>query len=59
MYKSKKQFPYKAVFITLLITGALLMDVFFGTASFPILTSIVCAIVVIYECVSPFIYSSR
>lgn len=51
------------LFRTLLIIFALLVALFFdivlGSARVPILTLIVCGIVVVYEIVSPFIYTSR
>lgn len=59
MYTNKNTSSIKTVVIFFGILFALIFDVTFGTASFPVLTSIVCGIVVIYELVSPFIYSSR
>jgi hypothetical protein len=36
--------------------GAIIYDAFFGTKHYPVLTIILCGIVVIYEFVSPNIY---
>jgi hypothetical protein len=36
--------------------GAIAYDAFFGTKQYPVLTMILCGIVVIYEFVSPNIY---
>lgn len=40
-------------------TAALVIDSIFAIGRYPVLTIVVCGIVLIYELVSPFIYSSR
>lgn len=49
---------YRTV-VTLVIVAAFIFDVIFSTSRVPVLTMIVCGIVTLYECISPFIYSSR
>lgn len=41
------------------ILVSLLVDILFSLGRYPILTVIVCGIVLVYEFVSPYIYSSR
>lgn len=59
MYSSKT-YPFirPALFI-LMIAGAFFFDVIFGISRYPVMVMVVCGIVVLYEIVSPFIYSSR
>lgn len=60
MYSNKRRsFPVKSIVISLAIIFAILFDLIFSFSSLPVLTIIVCGIVVIYECVSPFIYTAR
>lgn len=49
----------KILFYSVSITGAFLYDVLFSTARYPIILLCVCGIVLVYERVSPLIYSSR
>jgi hypothetical protein len=59
MYNRNRSPYIRTVLITLLVLVAFIIDVIFSTSRFPVFTSIVCGIVVIYEFVSPFIYSAR
>ena len=59
MYNHKRSAKIRPTLTWLLITGAFIVDIVFSVGRFPISTIIVCAIVVIYEFVSPFVYSSR
>jgi TM2 domain-containing membrane protein YozV len=59
MYKNKVSSNRKVYGIGALIIIAFFFDLIFGVGKIPILTSIVCGIVAVYECVSPFIYTSR
>lgn len=52
-------FDIKAVVYSLSITGAFVCDSIFSISRFPVIFMVVCGIVVVYEFVSPFIYSSR
>jgi uncharacterized membrane protein YccC len=57
---SRNRFPKLRLALTIVfIVMAILFDTIFGLSQFPILTIIVCGIVALYECVSPFIYSPR
>jgi hypothetical protein len=47
------------ILLSTLALSALVIDSIFAIGRYPILTILVCGIVLIYELVSPFIYSSR
>ncbi len=47
----------KTIIFALLILFAALIDATLGTASKPILLIIVCAIIALYEFVSPYVYT--
>lgn len=47
----------KAFIFTILTVFALFFDIIFGTARVPIFALMVCGIVIIYEVVSPHIYT--
>ncbi len=51
--------PARYILFSILTFVALVVDSVFAIGRYPILTIFVCAIVLIYELVSPFIYSSR
>jgi phage-related holin len=55
----KNNMKKKNIFITILVLVAFLFDCILGTGRVPTLTILVCAIVVVYECISPYLYSSR
>ncbi len=57
--RNKKSSLFRPIFIACLVLAAILFDLILGTSRFPILTIVVCGIVVIYECISPFVYSAR
>lgn len=59
MYNPKRSLHYKGIFFAGIISIAFLGDIIFGTLRFPVLTLLVCGIVIVYEFVSPFIYASR
>lgn len=50
---------YKAILGGVLFIIVIFFDATFGTSRFPICTLALCGIVVLYECISPYIYSSR
>ena len=47
----------KTTFFCLFIGAALITDLVMGTSRYPILLIIVCAIVILYESVSPYVYT--
>lgn len=49
--------PLKYLFFGLLIGSAFSIDLVFGTSTYPKLLIIVCAIIALYEFVSPYVYS--
>jgi hypothetical protein len=49
----------RTIIFTLLILVALVSDVALAFYRVPVITLLVCAIVISYECISPYIYSSR
>lgn len=51
--------PLKYAIVALCSFSALLFDSMLSNSRYPILTIIVCAIVLLYEYVSPYIYHSR
>lgn len=60
MYSNKKTNPMiTTICVWTLIVIAFFMDVIFGSMRIPIFTTIVCAIVTLYECISPYIYKAR
>ncbi len=59
MYSNKQKTNWYGFLVTLLIAIAFIFDIIFSTTRLPILTIVVCGIVVLYECISPLIYSSR
>ncbi len=59
MYSPKVFSYWRKGVLVLLIGGAFFFDVVFGTSRYPILTMLVCGIVVLYEFVSPYIYTAR
>lgn len=59
MYNHKRTLPYKSIFVAGIIIAAFLGDVIFSTGRLPILTLVVCGIVIVYECVSPYLYAAR
>ena len=59
MYSPKVFTHWRKVVLVLLVGGAFFFDVVFGTSEYPILTMLVCGIVVLYELVSPYIYTAR
>ena len=59
MYSRKNKYITKSSVIWLALTLAFLFDIVFSVATFPVLVMTVCGIVVAYECISPFIQSSR
>ncbi len=46
-------------FFLIAAVSALIIDTIFAIGRYPVLTIFVCVIVVVYELVSPFIYTSR
>lgn len=59
MYDRKKRISLRTPLLILICVVSFFFDIVFGTERVPVLTIIVCGIVVVYECISPFIYSSR
>lgn len=51
--------PTRYILFSIVATAALVIDSIFAIGRYPVLTIVVCGIVLIYELVSPFIYSSR
>jgi hypothetical protein len=49
----------KHILYTVLVLTSFLYDLMLGVLQYPILTLAVCAILILYERVSPFIYTSR
>lgn len=49
----------KTLFLSLIIGSSFLIDVIFSLSRYPILTISVCGIVLVYELVSPYLYSAR
>lgn len=47
----------KHIFFTLIIGSAFIIDLVFGTFAYPKLLVSVCAIIALYEFVSPYVYS--
>jgi hypothetical protein len=47
------------VALTLALSFGLLVDIIFGNKRIPLLTLTICAIVFLYELLSPYIHSSR
>lgn len=47
----------KYIFFSFLIGTALLVDLVLGTSSYPKLFMMCCAIVILYESISPYIYT--
>lgn len=49
----------KTIFYTTLILLSCTLDILFSLSRYPILTILVCGIVVVYELIAPYLYSSR
>lgn len=49
----------KSFITTLLVIISIVFDTLFSVSKYPVLTLLVCGIVIVYIYVSPFIYSSR
>lgn len=49
----------KIILFTCLIAIAFFIDTTLGTLSYPKMLIMVCAMIAIYECVSPYIYTPR
>jgi hypothetical protein len=49
----------KKVLYCIVILGAVILDTLFGSRKLPILTVVVCGIVIIYEFISPHLYTKR
>lgn len=59
MSKGNKTSFVKTLLYTCVIIGALVYDVGLGDSPYPILTLVMCGIVILYERVSPYIYIAR
>ncbi len=55
---TSNNYKKKAVY-TILVGAAFLYDLVLGVLQYPVLTLGICAILIVYERVSPFIYTSR
>lgn len=49
----------KYFIFSIAITVSIIIDILFALGRYPVLTILVCAIVVLYEFVSPYLYVSR
>ena len=49
----------KFLVVTVSIVFSIIFDSALGVSEYPVITLVVCAIVFLYEYLSPFIYSSR
>ena len=55
---TSNNYKKKAVYM-ILVGAAFLYDLVLGVLQYPVLTLGICAILIVYERVSPFIYTSR